>query len=121
MKLFRFFVRLRILINFIIAAAHVVAPEFVLKAAGMAHVVPIGWVQYAGVQIAIITAVYIPAAMTPERNQGSSLFACFATVPLVILFLSQGWYWFAAYDAVFILILTATYRRAAMQEVMKLP
>ncbi len=121
MKLFRLFVRLRVLVNFIVAATHVIAPEFILKLAGMAHVVPIGWVQYAGVQIAIITAVYIPAAMNPDRNQGSSLFACFATVPLVILFLCQGWYWFAVYDAVFILILTASYRRAVMQEVMKLP
>ena len=121
MKLFRFFVRLRILVNFIVAAAHVWAPEFVLKVAGMAHVVPIGWVRYAGVQIALITLVYIPAAIRPERNRGSSLYACFVTIPLIVLFLWHGWYAFAIYDAVFVLILAMVYSRAVQADIMKHP
>lgn len=108
-------------INFIVAAAHIWTPEFVLKVAGMAHVVPVGWVRYAGLQIALITLAYIPAAMSPNRNQGSSLYACFVTVPLIVLFLCHGWYSFAIYDAVFVLILAVTYRRAVMNEVMKFP
>ena len=121
MRLFRLLVRIRIVLNFIVAAAHIWLPAFVLKVAGMADVVPIGWVRYAGLQIAIITVAYLPAAMRPERNRGSALYACFATVPLIVLFLWQGWYWFAVYDAVFVLLLTATYRRAVMEEIMKKP
>ena len=121
MRLFRTLVRIRILLNFIVAAAHIWWPECVLKIAGMAQVVPVGWVSYAGVQIAVITSVYIPAALRPERNRGSALFACFATVPLIILFLWNHWWWFAVYDVVFVLLLTWSYRRAIISEVMDHP
>ena len=121
MRLFRTLVRLRVVLNLIVAVVYIWWPDCVLSIAGMAQVVPIAWVSYAGVQIAVITIAYLPAAVRPERNRGSALFACFATIPIVILFAWNHWWWFAIYDLVFIVLLTWSYRRAVMSEVMEHP
>lgn len=122
-KIYRRVFGLALALQIVIGGLFLFYPAFSLGILGLPAGAENPWPSIWGATLIFVTAMQIPGALDPVRQRYPSIIAVLGRALMVVTFLSQGgaFLWFAAFDAVFGVLIFLLFQRLVIAELMSRP
>ena len=110
-SLYRRLLGLNLLMHLAIGLACIFAPYWVSRLLELPVPVPDGWVRGWGATLLLVTALYLPGLVDPDRHRMPNIIGLLGRVWMAIIWVvcGGGFLWFALFDFVWAVILAAAY------------
>ena len=114
---------LALALQLIIGAVFLFCPSYALSVVGLDTAMGPEWPSIWGATLIFVTTMQIPGVLNPVRQRYPNVIAVLGRGLMVLTFLSHGgpFLWFAAFDAVFAVLLAIGFRRVVITELMTRP
>ena len=114
---------LALILQLIIGAIFLFCPSYALGVVGLDKAMGPEWPSIWGATLIFVTTMQIPGWLDPVTQRYPNVIAVLGRGMMVLTFLSHGgpFLWFAAFDAVFGILLALGFRRVVITELMTRP
>ena len=122
-KMHRRVLGLALVLQVIIGALFLFCPAFSLGFIGLPAGAENPWPSIWGATLIFVTVMQIPGALNPVHQRYPNLIAVLGRALMVATFVAHGgqFLWFAAFDAVFGVLIYLSFRRLVIAELMSRP
>ncbi len=99
------------LLHLFVGGSCIVAPDWVSSTVGLPAPTPDGWVRGWGATLLLVTALYVPGLIAPERHRMPNIIGIFGRLWMAFIWVlcGGGFLWFALFDFIWAVIIAAAY------------
>jgi len=114
---------LALILQLIIGAIFLFCPSYALSFVGLDTAMGPEWPSIWGATLIFVTTMQLPGVLNPVRQRYPNVIAILGRILMVLTFASHGgpFLWFAAFDAIFALLLALGFRHVVITELMTRP
>jgi hypothetical protein len=121
--LYRRVLGINLILHLMIGLACIFAPYWVADVFGLPGPIPAGWTRGWGATLILVTALYVPGWLAPEKRRAPNVIGILGRVWMGTIWVicGGGFLWFAAFDYAFAVAIGLLYWRLLRDVLMSRP